>query len=144
MLCKPCLDHGVRLDCTGQGGKCAEVLTLGDSESTKLQRELDLLHLPAVQPASHEGLQCLLHKVVQMLCVDLDIQVRRNACIVVKLVGQEAGHKDKDGLTTGCGEGSTGHVTDGCLQFGGLGHALGDRGRVEGEWTKLMTELTMH
>ena len=87
---------------------------------------MDLLHLPSIEWPSSKGLKCLLDKLIKLRCVDLDVQVRRDASIIIKIVGEEAGDENEDGLATGCGQGSAGHVADGCLYLGGFVHALRD------------------
>ena len=112
---EPGLHHRVSLDSAGQWSKSAEVLAARYAEATKLQREMDLLHLPLVKWPTKECLKGLLHQVIKTCCVDLDIQVRRDASIVIKLVREQAGDENKDWLATGCRQRSAGHVTNGRL-----------------------------
>ena len=86
MLGEPGLHHRVSLDGTGQWCKGAQVLATRDAKAAKLQREMDLLHLPLVKWSAQKCLEGLLHQVIKMCCVDLDVQVRRDASIVIKLV----------------------------------------------------------
>ena len=126
MLAKPGLDHGVRLDGAGQWRKGAEILAAGDAEPAQLQREVDLLHLAVVKGTTHQCLNSLLDKVIKLLCVNLDVQVRGDASIIIKLVREQAGNEDKNGLTTGSWQGCACQIAYGSLQLGGFGHALGN------------------
>jgi hypothetical protein len=77
--------------------------------------------------------------VIKLRCVDLDVQARRDACIIIKFVGQQARDENENGLATGCGQWGADHVTDGCLKLCCLGHAFGNWGRVEGERAQLVS-----